>query len=280
MTKLAELISIRHHKIERDGARSATIARIFTISLQKAAHLLESTISPLTPALTRHQLFERVDSAQPSIAVFDCDGTLWAGDAGAEFMRWSMDSGLLSRDASEWMDNRYREYLRGDVSEVAICAEMVQIYRGLREAELRHACRHFFETTVHPNIFPEMKDLCHRLLDRGAVLWAVSSTNNWLIEDAVTNFGIPAERVLAATVRIAKGVITDELLDVPTDEGKAQSLLRAGVSRPDVVFGNSIHDVAMLSLARHPFAVNPTAALTQLAAANSWPVFHPAPRNG
>lgn len=194
-------------------------------------------------------------------------------------MRWSIDSGLLSRDASEWINNRYDEYLRGDVSELAICGEMVQIYRGLPESELREACHHFFETTVRANIFPEMKDLCHRLLDQGAGLWAVSSTNNWLIEDAARNFGIPAKHVLAATVRIVDGRITDELIDVPTDEGKAQSLRRVGINHPDVVFGNSIHDAAMLALARHSFAVNPSAALSELAVVNAWPIFHPAPRN-
>ncbi len=232
-------------------------------------------VAPLTPTLTRQQFFDRIELARPSVAVFDCDGTLWAGDAGAEFMRWSMDSGLLSREACDWMDDRYRSYLRGDVSELAICGEMVQIYRGLRETELHQAAHKFFETTVRPHIFPEMQDLCHRLETQGVTLWAVSSTNSWLIEDAVEHFGIPSERVLAACVRCANGRITEELLDIPTDEGKAESLVRAGLPHPDAVFGNSIHDAAMLALARHPFVVNPTAALSELAAANGWPVFQP-----
>jgi phosphoserine phosphatase len=232
-------------------------------------------ISPLTPTLSRQQFFDRVELAHPSVAVFDCDGTLWAGDAGAEFMHWSMDSGLLSRDAGDWMDDRYRAYLRGEVSELAICGEMVQIYRGLQETELRQAAHTFFETIVRPHIFPEMKDLCHRLGTRGITLWAVSSTNNWLIEDAVLHFGIPAERVLAACVRCKNGSITEELLDIPTDKGKAESLSRAGLPHPDAVFGNSIHDAAMLEIARHPFVVNPSAALSEIAAANGWPVFQP-----
>lgn len=232
-------------------------------------------VAPLAPTLTRQQFFDRVELAQPSVAVFDCDGTLWAGDAGAEFMRWSMDSGLLSRDACDWMDDRYRAYLRDEVSELAICGEMVQIYRGLREAELRQAAHTFFETFVRPHIFPEMKDLCRRLETQGVTLWAVSSTNNWLIEVAVAHFGIPAKRVLAACVQCADGLISDELLDIPTDEGKAESLRRVGLPHPDAVFGNSIHDAAMLALARHPFVVNPTAALSGLATTNGWPVFQP-----
>ena len=69
--------------------------------------------------------------------VFDCDGTLWSGDAGSSFMKWSIETGLVSREAADWIDARYRAYHRNEVSEIAICGEMVQLYQGLREDELR-----------------------------------------------------------------------------------------------------------------------------------------------
>ena len=71
------------------------------------------------------------------------------------------------------------------------------------------------------------------------------------------------------------GVITSKLLDVPTDEGKAKSLVKAGVAAPDVVFGNSVHDAAMLEIARQAYPVNPTPALLQIAAKKGWPIFYP-----
>lgn len=234
----------------------------------------ELATTPL-PTLTAKEFFERIDAAQPAVAVFDCDGTLWGGDAGVGFMKWSMESGLLSREAGDWIDARYRAYLRGEVPELAICGEMVQIYRDLRESELRQAAHIFFESTIRPQIFPEMSELCHKLLEKGVTLWAVSSTNNWMIEDAMRDFDIPAERVLAARVRVVNGLVTDELMDVPTDEGKAVSLKRSGVPHPDAVFGNSIHDAAMLAIAKHPFVVNPTIALRELATVENWPVFQP-----
>ncbi len=52
----------------------------------------------------------------------------------------------------------------------------------------------------------------------------MSSTNDWVIEEGVRGFGIPAERVLAARVEVKVGVVTDVLVDVPTDEGKAVAL--------------------------------------------------------
>ncbi len=78
-------------------------------------------------------------AAAPRVAVFDCDGTLWSGDAGSSFMTWTIETGLISREVTDAIDARYRMYLRGEVSELAICGEMVQMYQGLRESEMRKA---------------------------------------------------------------------------------------------------------------------------------------------
>ena len=121
-----------------------------------------------------------------------------------------------------------------------------------------------------------MQRLIADLQAAGCEIWAVSSTNNWVIEEGVREFGIAPERVLSARVAVVNGFITSTLIDVPTDEGKALSLQRVDRAQPDAVFGNSIHDAAMLALARAPFVVNPTPALLELAAERNWPVFIPA----
>lgn len=211
----------------------------------------------------------------PRIAVFDCDGTLWNGDAGVGFMNWSMEAGLLSRDATTWLDERHRLYRQGKVSEVDICGEMVQVYAGLRDEELHGAAQRYFAAHVETQIFPELQALIADLRAAGTEIWAVSSTNNWVIEEGVRRFGIPLDRVVAASVRVKDGVITSDLIAVPTDEGKAEALRRLGIPAPDAVFGNSIHDAAMLELARRPFPVNPTPDLAEMAAQRGWPVFYP-----
>ena len=190
-------------------------------------------------------------------------------------MLWSIAEGIVSRNASDWIDSRYRLYRAGEVSEIAMCGEMVQIYDGLREIEVRRAAADFFLSRISGKIFPEMRKLVGSLQHSGADIWAVSSTNNWVIEEGLRSFNIPADRILAARVLVTGGVITSRLLDIPSDEGKAMSLARSGIFTPDAVFGNSIHDGAMLQTAQHPFPVNPTPQLLKLAAQNGWPVFYP-----
>ncbi len=219
-------------------------------------------------------------NCKAKVAVFDCDGTLWSGDAGYGFMVWSLEQGLVSRSTSDWIDTRHRAYRAGQVSELEICGEMVQIYAGLRDQELRAAAAQYINEFVKPRIFAEMVDLVAALRKAGVELWAVSSTNRWVVAEGVRDFGIPEERILAAEVRVTDGLITSEILDVPTDEAKAAALKRVGLVAPDAVFGNSIHDLAMLEIARCPFPVNPSPALLEAAAKNGWGYFRPAAAEG
>ncbi len=227
-------------------------------------------------ALSTEQFLHTVRAGKPRTAVFDFDGTLWPGDAGSGFMHWTIQTGLLSPDASEHILNRHANYHRGDVDETSICGEMTQIYSGLTEAAIRESAKRYFQLHVEPHFFTEMIALVHELQADGVQVWAVSSTNNWMIEEGVRDLRIPVERVLAASVAVENGHVTEALLDVPSDEGKAEALRRVGLTHPDAVFGNSVHDLAMLRMARMPFPVNPTAALVEESARLGWPVYYPA----
>jgi len=232
------------------------------------------------PRWTAHEFERLVLESKPKVAVFDCDGTVWSGDSGYGFMVWTLEQGLVSRSTSDWIDTRYRNYLAGKVSELEMCGEMVQMYAGLREQELRAAAAEYVNESVRGRVFPEIAALLATLRQAGVELWAVSSTNRWVVAEGVRAFGIPDQRVLAAEVRVTAGVIESEIVAIPTDEGKAEALRRAGLSTPDAVFGNSIHDLAMLEIARCAFPVNPSPALLQAAAKRGWGYFRPQAAEG
>jgi phosphoserine phosphatase len=234
-----------------------------------------STTAPALSILSTPEFLSAIQAVAPRIAVFDCDGTLWSPDAGSGFMNWTVETGLLSRSGSEWIADRHRAYHRGEIDELTICGEMVQVYRGLRESEIRASAQRFFTTHIEAYVFPELRALIADLQSKGVEIWAVSSTWNIVIEEALRGFNISSERILGARVEVRDGIVTEKLVDVPTDEGKAASLRRAGVPNPDAVFGNSIHDAAMLQIARRAFPVNPNAELQQLCLQTQWPVYYP-----
>lgn len=230
-----------------------------------------------SPALSSQaqQFIESVLVLSPKLAVFDCDGTLWSGDAGRDFFYWEMDRGLISPEIARTMRARYDDYLAGEVGEEPMCAEMVTINAGISCDVLYCAAQQFFEDVVRQRIFPEMMELTTKLKQQGCELWAVSSTNTWVVEYGAEQFGIGREHVLAACVHIDAGCASGRILRVPTDESKAEAI-REVIGRPvDAVFGNSVHDYAMLKIAKWPFCINPNPDLQMLAVENGWPVYMP-----
>ena len=228
-------------------------------------------MSLATPA----EFVDSVLALKPSIAVFDCDGTLWSGDAGADFFYWEIERGIVSPEMAQWARGRYGGYKVGKVSEEQICGEMVTMNRGVSHAKLQRAAAEFFDEVVAHRVFPELQELTTRLAEQGCELWAVSSTNDWVIEVGAERYGIPRERILAASVHIENGIASDRLIRVPTDELKAVAI-RGVIGKPmEAVFGNSVHDQAMLELAKWPFCVNPNPDLEKIAQERGWPVYRP-----
>jgi len=222
------------------------------------------------------QFVESVLALKPSIAVFDCDGTLWSGDAGADFFYWEIEHGLVSHEVGERARARYKEYEAGNIDEEQMCGDMVTMNHGLSQEALQLAAEEFFDEVVSHRIFPEMLELTNQLVNQGCEIWAVSSTNNWVVEVGASRFGIPQGRVLAASVHIEDGCASDRLIRVPTDELKAV-VIREAIGKPmEAVFGNSVHDQAMLEMAKWPFCVNPNPDLEKIAQERGWTVYWPA----
>ncbi|MGH9537553.1 MAG: HAD family hydrolase [Terriglobales bacterium] len=229
----------------------------------------------LNPPLKTADLMRSVLTLKPQLAVFDCDGTLWAGDAGAGFFEWELSRGLVSDETVRWARSRYADYLAGKVSEDDMCTEMVTINRGLTEAEVIAAAGPFFEEEIAGGIFPDMKALVLDLHADGCEVWAVSSTSEWVIRAGMKHFGIPPQRVLAASVTVENGKITDRVIRVPSGAGKPRAIREVIGKTPDAVFGNSVWDAGMLEIARHPFAINPTTELEIIARQRQWPIYFP-----
>ncbi|MGO9123452.1 MAG: HAD family hydrolase [Terriglobales bacterium] len=218
---------------------------------------------------------ETVVRLQPRLAAFDCDGTLWAGDAGEGFFDWELNRGVVSDGVVRWARPRYADYRAGKVIEDDMCGEMVTMHRGLTEAQVQQAANQYFEENFVSQIFPEMRELVRRLRELRCDVWAVSSTNEWVIRAGMKYCGIAEDRILAAAVEIENGIVTDRLVRVPTGPGKPAAIRNVIGKDPDAAFGNSRWDTEMLAMARHGFAVNPNPDLEKTAREQGWTVYWP-----
>jgi phosphoserine phosphatase len=227
----------------------------------------------LTP--TQSDFIRAVLALNPKTAAFDCDGTLWSGDAGEGFFSWEMQQGLVSQDMASEMRRRYADYRAGKVAEDVMCGEMVTMHRGLREEVVQKACDIIFAQAIAPNIFLDMQALIEGLHADRCDIWAVSSSNQWVIRSGMKSFGIPSDHILSAEVAVQNGIITDRLIRVPSGPGKREAIHSVMKSRPDCAFGNAIWDREMLAMAKHAFAINPNPNLKEIALAQGWTIYQP-----
>lgn len=226
--------------------------------------------------LTRQKLFEYVSSLALRVAAFDCDGTLWSGDAGEGFFDWEIRTGVVPADVGRSMRARYAEYKLGRVSEEDMCGQMVTMHQGMPEAAVMHAAEEFMNGVFASVVFPEMHELVERLRAEGCDIWAVSSSNEWVIRAGMKQLGIPENRILAAKVAVENGVVTDRLLRMPSGPGKPRALSEVlGNQALNAAFGNSRWDSEMLAMAEHSFAINPNPDLATTARERGWTIYFP-----
>jgi HAD superfamily phosphoserine phosphatase-like hydrolase len=225
--------------------------------------------------LTRQEFLDSVVRLQPRVAAFDCDGTLWSGDAGVTFFDWEIETGVVPREVGANMRARYVEYQARRVSEEDMCGEMVTMHQGLTEATMMKTAEEFMTRSFPGHIFAEMQELVSRLHESGCEVWAVSSSNEWVIRAGMKAFGIADDRILATKVEIEGGVITGRLVRVPSGPGKPAALREVAKKNVDAAFGNSRWDVDMLAAAQHAFAVNPNPDLESAARERGWTIYFP-----
>jgi len=226
--------------------------------------------------LTRHNFIDLVLSLSPRVAAFDCDGTLWSGDAGEGFFDWEIRTGLVSPEIGHAMRARYAEYKLGRVSEQEMCGEMFTMHKGISGATMMQAATEFMTQAFRGKVFDEMLHLVERLRVKGCDIWVVSSSNEWVIRVGMRQFGIAENRILAGTTAIENGVVTDRLVRLPSGPGKPLALREVlGNQNLDAAFGNSRWDTEMLAMAEHAFAINPNPDLEVVARERNWTVYFP-----
>ncbi|QSA98287.1 HAD family phosphatase [Methylococcus sp. EFPC2] len=212
-----------------------------------------------------------------SLAIFDLDNTLIAGDSDYLWGQFLVDQGIVDREHYETSNAEfYRQYREGrlDIAEFLAFA-----LKPLAEhpVERLHVWREqFVREKILPILLPAARDLIAKHRDAGDLPVVITATNRFVTEPIVGLYGI--EHLIATTPEFSDGRYTGRHVGVPCfQDGKVKRLDEWRVENDHALadswfYSDSHNDLPLLSRVGHPVAVDPDEILADEARARGWPI--------
>lgn len=195
---------------------------------------------------------------QRNIALFDMDGTLFAGDSQLRFCRWVL---------------RHHGWRRLYLPPVAACG----ILRGLhifntermkraflayawrmRKIELEQHCRDFVAQEIIPALYPEVLERLRAHQAAGDVTVLCSASPDWWTQYVGTSLGFT--HTIGTPTEDFDTVPFMPTIPAPGNNKGANKLVRLaaiGITQADIGYTDSAADLPMLSICKHAVLVNP-----------------------
>lgn len=212
-----------------------------------------------------------------TLAIFDLDNTLLAGDSDYEWGRFLCDHGIVDRQAYE-RANRifYEQYKAGtlDIHEFARFAFQPLTAHPMERLEAWR--ERFLHERIRPLILPKARELLAEHRRRGHTLMIITATNRFITEPIAAELGV--DHLLATEPEQRGGRFTGRIAGIPCfQEGKVQRLeawlAEHGESLEGSWFYSDSHnDLPLLERVDHPVAVDADVPLTEHAMTKGWPM--------
>ncbi len=211
-----------------------------------------------------------------TLAIFDLDNTLLAGDSDYLWGRFAVERGLVDAETYDTENRRfYEDYQRGQLDVRAYLRFALEPLTR-RPAEELHALREeFVNEIIQPIVLKAGLELVRDHARRGHVTMIITATNRFITGPIAELFQV--EHLLATTPEFRDGRYTGEVIDEPTfREGKVKALDAWLAGQPGQplqswFYSDSHNDVPLLEKVTNPVAVDPDAQLRELARARGWP---------
>ncbi len=212
-----------------------------------------------------------------SLALFDLDNTLLAGDSEHAWGEFLVEVGAVDEEAFRAENDRlYERYIAGtlDIRE-SIRHQVKPLVENAPE-KLRHWREEFIKKRIEPVITPAALALVDEHRAAKDDLAIITASNSFVTRPIADRFGI--ETLLAIELERVDDRYTGRALGTPTfREGKV-SRLREWLLERDLsldggyFYSDSLNDLPLLRLVDNPVAVNPDPVLLAHAEAAGWPV--------
>ncbi|EED34374.1 HAD-superfamily subfamily IB hydrolase [Luminiphilus syltensis NOR5-1B] len=212
-----------------------------------------------------------------TLAIFDLDNTLIAGDSDHLWGEFVCDIGLANSASHREKNAQFAaDYRRGELDVLAYLHFALDPIRGMDPTQVEVLQNQFMTDYIESLMLPRADALIADHRARGHTLLIITATNTVVTRPIADRLGI--EHLIGCEPEIIGGCYTGASVGVPSyREGKVvrlkQWLGTHSESMADAWFYSDSHnDLPLLREVAHPVAVDPDTTLKQIADQNQWPV--------
>ncbi|MCC2637516.1 MAG: HAD-superfamily subfamily hydrolase [Moraxellaceae bacterium] len=210
-----------------------------------------------------------------TLAIFDLDNTLLAGDSDHAWGEFLVRRGLVDGDHYRAQNDRfYADYCRGQLDIVAYSEFVFAVLARETPETLAAWHRDFMAEQVAGMILPKGRELLQAHREQGHRLLIITATNTFITRPIAAELGVTD--LIATEPEIRDGGYTGKVSGTPCyQHGKITRLQQWLAATGESVEGawfysDSRNDIPLLEYVAHPVAVDPDEALRAHAAGNGW----------
>ena len=212
-----------------------------------------------------------------SLAIFDLDNKLLAGDSDYAWGQFLVAHNLVDRPYYERENERFgRAYQDGALDIHGYLAFALKPLAQHDLSTLEQWRRDFMHSKILPMIQPKAQNLVDKHRQAGDTLVIITSTMDFIAQPIAQEFGI--EHLIASQAEILNGRFTGNVVGTPCyRHGKVERLQtwvdEHGESMTGSWFYSDSHtDLPLLNAVDNPVAVNPDETLRAEAPVRGWPI--------
>lgn len=229
----------------------------------------------LLPALNL-ALTLSIEDTLLSLAIFDLDNTLIAGDSDHAWGEFLVEQDIVDGDTYKQANDRfYEDYKRGQLDIHQYLAFALEPLTRFNLQQLTDLHQQFMAEKVAPIMLPKAKALLQKHRDAGDYLLIITATNRFVTGPIAELLGV--DDILASEPELVDGCYTGGVSGTPCYQaGKVERLqdwLKAtGKDLSGSYFYSDSHnDLPLLKEVQHPVAVDADPELEAYAEKMSWP---------
>lgn len=212
-----------------------------------------------------------------TLAIFDLDNTLIAGDSDHRWGEYLCEQGLVDPALHKQENDRfYADYKSGYLDVDAYLRFALGPIAGMTEAQVATLQHAFVRDCIEPLLLDKAFALLEEHRKQGHTLLIITATNTVVTRPIATRLGV--EHLIGSDAEIKAGHYTGNPVGLPAyREGKVTRLTDWLKNRAEDLSGawfysDSLNDLSLLSQVDHPVAVDPDPTLAAHAASRGWPV--------